>query len=258
VLTDPTKWILTPKPDPAASLRAFCFPYAGLGPSVFRSWTSEFPAHVEVCLMQPPGRESRWTEKPLLSVDAMAKAAAAALIPHLTKPFVFFGHSLGALVSFEVARELRRRQAPSPLHLFVSAHRAPQLPNPHPALRGLPDGDFVDAINRHYGGISQAVLDHPDLMALMLPCLRADITAFETYEHRDEPPLPCPIAAFGGRTDLRVSESEVEAWRVQTSDTFSLRMFEGGHFFLQTKRNDLLAAIHRELGALSSVPGVGR
>jgi medium-chain acyl-[acyl-carrier-protein] hydrolase len=249
-VSDHSKWILKPRPNPAAALRAFFFPYAGLGPSVFRGWVSEFPGNVEVCLMQPPGREGRWAEKPFVSVDALASAATEAMLPHLTIPYVTFGHSLGALVSFEVARRLRRRSAPMPLHQFVSAHRAPQLPNPHPAMRGLADAEFVDQICRQYGGIPQAVLDNPDLMELMLPCLRADLTAYETYEYHDDDPLVCPISAFGGRLDTRVSEEEVRGWREQTRESFNVQMFDGGHFFLQTHRDELLAAIRRELGAL--------
>jgi len=252
-VSDHSKWVLKPRPNPAASLRAFFFPYAGLGPSVFRSWVSEFPGNVEVCLMQPPGREGRWAEKAFVSIDGLATGAAESLMPHLTMPYVFFGHSLGALVGFEVARRLRRRGAPMPLHMFVSAHRAPQLPNPHPEMRGLADADFVEQICRHYGGIPQAVLDNPDLMELMLPCLRADLTAFETYAYQEDEPLVCPLTAFGGRGDKRVSEDEVKAWRDQTREGFIHQMFDGGHFFLQTERDGLLGAIRRELGTLRAV-----
>ena len=258
VVTDQSKWVLKPRPNPVAGLRVFCFPYAGLGPSVFRSWVGEFPGNVEVCLMQPPGREGRWAEPPFVSVDQLATAASDALQPHLTLPYVFFGHSLGALVSFEVARTLRRQGAPMPQHLFVSAHRAPQMPNPHPEMRGLGDADFVDQICRHYGGIPQAVLDNPDLMELMLPCLRADLTAFETYAYHSEDPLVCPISAFGGRADKRVSEEEVRGWRDQTRETFSVQMFDGGHFFLQSHRDELVAAIRREIGGLRVLTAVRR
>ena len=120
------------------------------------------------------------------------------IVPLLTTPFVFFGHSLGAMTSFEVARRLRRAGQPMPLRMFASAHRAPHLPHPHPILHGLADKEFIDQLCRQYGGIPQAVLDNPDLVELMLPCLRADFTVFETYSYGDEAPLPCPITAFGG------------------------------------------------------------
>jgi surfactin synthase thioesterase subunit len=246
------RWIFRPRPNPAATLRVFCFPYAGLGASVFRTWAQEFPSNVELCLMQPPGREGRWLEKAFVDVRALAESASDALTELMSLPFVFYGHSLGALTSFEVARALRRRRLPLPLHLFVAAHRAPQLSNPHPALRQLPDRDFIAEISRQFDGIPQAVLDNPDLVELMLPCLRADFTAFETYSYPAAEPLACPISAFGGRMDRRVSESELTPWRDQTTERCTVRMFDGNHFFLQDSRDALLATIRQELGALTA------
>lgn len=244
---------MRPRPNESATARLFCFPYAGLGASVFRPWTPAFPASVELILMQPPGREARWGEKAFLEVPALADAATAAIAPHLGAPFAFFGHSLGALVSFEVARRLRRQRQPQPSHLFVSAHRAPQLPNPHPELRHLKDREFIDQICTQYGGIPQAVLDAPELVELMLPCLRADFSVFETYRYTDEAPLACPVTAFGGKSDRRVTESEVSAWRVQTTGEFRFEMFEGGHFFFQDRRDEVLNSIKRDLDSVGLV-----
>jgi len=111
-----------------------------------------------------------------------------------------------------------------------------------------------DAITSQYGGIPQAVLDNPDLVELMLPCLRADFTVFETYRYVDEAPLACPITAFGGARDRRITEHEISEWRRQTTDDFRYEMFDGDHFFLQDKRDQLLASVMRELSA----PGVAR
>jgi surfactin synthase thioesterase subunit len=245
-------WVMRPRPHQAATFRLFCFPYAGMGASVFRSWTTEFPANVELCFIQPPGREGRWSEKAFVSTRDFAPVAADALTPYLTLPFAFFGHSLGALTSFEVARVLRRRNLPQPRHLFMSAHRAPHLPNPHPTLRHLRDQEFVAEIARQYNGIPQAVLDNVDLIELMLPCLRADFTAFETYQHEIEPPLSCPITAFGGRSDPRVGEAEVAAWREQTTGAFACAQFPGDHFFLQSSRDAVLTVVRREIAAMSA------
>lgn len=245
-------WIVRPKPNPAASLRMFCFPYAGLGTSVFRTWPAAFPPHVELVLMQPPGREGRWSEKAFQNAGDLAAAATQAIVPLLTMPFVFFGHSLGAMTSFEVARRLRRAGQPMPQRLFASAHRAPQLPHPHPILHGLPDKEFIDQICKQYGGIPQAVLDNPDLVELMLPCLRADFTVFETYTYVDDAPLPCPITAFGGTRDRRITEREIGEWRQQTDNDFRIEMFDGDHFFLQERREDLLASILRDLNGVTS------
>jgi surfactin synthase thioesterase subunit len=246
-------WIVRPRPNPAASLRLFCFPYAGLGASVFRPWQALFPPSIELVPMQPPGREGRFSEKAFLDLSSLADAASTAMLPLLDMPFAFFGHSLGALVSFEVARRLRRQGQPLPLHLFASAHRAPQLPNPHPELRGLGDREFIDQVCRQYGGIPQAVLDAPELVELMLPCMRADFSVFETYRYVDDAPLPCSITAFGGTRDRRVSESEVAAWRQQTAGQFRFQMFDGGHFFIQDRRDDFMNALKRDLASVGLV-----
>ena len=249
--TDP--WIVRPRANSAPALRIFCFPYAGLGASVFRSWPAVFPASTELVLMQPPGREGRWGVKPFVDMPSLADSATEAILPHLNVPFAFFGHSLGALESFEIARRLRQRNQPQPIHMFTSAHRAPQLPNPHPEIHGLADREFVDQICQQYGGIPQAVLDNPDLVELMLPCLRADFNVFEGYVYTDEAPLDCPITAFGGTRDRRVSEPEVRAWGAQTTKTFRQQMFEGEHFFLNDQRDTLIASILKDLTAAAAL-----
>lgn len=243
-------WIVRPRPNPAAEIRLFCFPYAGLGASVFRAWPPVFPPGVELVFMQPPGREGRWSERAFLDIAGLADSATEAMLPHLGVPFAFFGHSLGALTSFEVARRLRSRGRPLPFHLFASAHRAPQLPNPNPQIRGLGDREFIEQICQQYGGIPHAILDNPELIELMLPCLRADFNVFESYEYADEPPLNCPITAFGGTRDRRISEGEISAWQAQTTREFRHEMFAGDHFFLQDRRDELIAGIMQDLRAV--------
>ena len=225
----------------------FCFPYAGLGTSVFRAWPAAFPPQVELVLMQPPGREGRFSEKAFQSAADLADSATQAILPHLTMPFVFFGHSLGAMTSFEVARRLRKAGRPLPFRMFASAHRAPHLPHPHPIIHGLPDQAFIDQMCSQYGGIPQAVLDNPDLVELMLPCLRADFTVFETYRYDEEAPLPIPLTAFGGTRDRRITEHEISGWRQQTANEFRYEMFDGDHFFLQDRREQLIDSIMRDL-----------
>jgi medium-chain acyl-[acyl-carrier-protein] hydrolase len=188
-----------------------------------------------------------------MNLPDLVAGATNALLPHLEKPFAFFGHSLGALVSFEVTRTLRRRGLASPVRLFMSAHRAPQLPNPHAPLHGLPDGELISEICRHYAGIPQAVLDDPELLALMIPGLRADFTVFETYRYVDDAPLMCPISVFGGAEDRRVSEAELAGWKVQTHGGFTRRMLDGDHFFLQPRRDEVIAAVCADLAPV----GVG-
>jgi surfactin synthase thioesterase subunit len=250
-----TSWVLRPRPVEQARLRIFGFPYAGVGPSVFRPWLTELPPGVEMRLVQLPGREARWREPALMSIGEIAPAVTEALLPQLAEPFVFYGHSLGGLIAFEVTRLLRRRGGPMPRHMFIGAHRAPHLPNPHPPIRHLADAEFIDQIRRRYDGIPQAVLDNPELLELMLPCLRADFHAYETYDYVEDSPLPCPMSVFGGEKDTYVTATEVAGWREQTSAAFRLRMTNGNHFFLQTHRPAILAGIREDLaGAIADPP----
>jgi medium-chain acyl-[acyl-carrier-protein] hydrolase len=241
-------WIACRKPNPQARLRLFCFPYAGTGASIFRTWSDGLPADVEVCPVQFPGRGTRLMETPFTQLSPLVDALAQALVPLLDKPFAFFGHSLGALVGFELARQLRRQSGAQPVRLFVSADRAPQIPHRERPIHALPEGEFLVELRR-LNGIPGKVLEEAELMQIMLPVLRADFAVYETYVHSTEPPLNCPISTFGGLQDHRVSRGDLEAWRDQTSGSFSLRMFPGDHFFWNTIQPLLLEVLSQELGA---------
>jgi medium-chain acyl-[acyl-carrier-protein] hydrolase len=239
-------WIACRKPRPQARLRLFCFPYAGGGALIFRTWADSLPADVEVCPIQLPGRGTRLMEPLCTQLSPLIQALAQALFPLLDKPFAFFGHSLGALVSFELARQLRRQYGVQPVRLFVSASRAPQLPHRGLPVHTLPEGDFLAEL-RHLNGIPRAVLEHEELMQITLPVLRADFAVYETYVYSTELPLNCPISTFGGLRDRTVSQSDLEAWREQTRGSFSLQMFPGDHFFLNTTQPLLLRVLSQEL-----------
>jgi len=214
--------------------------------SIFRAWSDGLPADVEVCPIQLPGRGPRLIEPPFNRLSPLIHALAEALFPLLDKPFAFFGHSLGALVSFELARQLRRQYAVQPVRLFISADRAPQIPNRDPPTHSLPEGEFLMAVRR-LNGTPREVLEDEELRQIMLLLLRADFAVYETYEYSTEPPLNCPISAFGGLQDHRVSRGDLEAWRDQTNVSFSLRMFPGDHFFLNTTQPVLLRVLSQEL-----------
>jgi medium-chain acyl-[acyl-carrier-protein] hydrolase len=237
-------WISFRKPSPHARLRLFCFPYAGAGALIFRAWSDSLPADVEVCPVQFPGRGTRLMERPFTQLLPLVESLTQGLAPLLDKPFAFFGHSLGALVSFEVARQIRREYDVHPARLFVSAGPAPQIPHRGPPIHTLPDKELLAELRRLNGTPSE-LLEHKELMEIMLPLLRADFAAYETYVYSNEPPLDCPIFAFGGLQDRKVDSSELEAWRDQTSISFSLRMVPGDHFFL--KQPLFLRALSQEL-----------
>jgi medium-chain acyl-[acyl-carrier-protein] hydrolase len=179
----------------------------------------------------------------------MVDALAQALSPFFDEPFAFFGHSMGALIGLELARWLRRERKTMPVHLFLSGRRAPQLPEPAPPSYNLPEPEFVQRV-RSLNGTPKEVLDHPELMELMIPLLRADFSVCETYEHQSEPPLDCPLTVFGGIGDVEVSRDQLEPWREHTTAAYSLRMFPGDHFFLHTAQTEMLRTIAQQLASV--------
>ncbi|MBU7583101.1 MAG: acyltransferase domain-containing protein [Nostoc sp. TH1S01] len=239
-------WVIRPQPNPQARLRLLCFPHAGAGASTFYSWIKELPSDIELSAIQLPGRESRLREASITRLKPLIQTLLPLLKPHLDLPFALFGHSMGALLSFELFRELRRQNYPLPVHLFVSGRNAPQLTDLQPPIHRLPDSQFIEQI-KHFNGIPDEILQNTKLMQQFLPALRADFAILETYFYANEPPLDCPITAFGGLEDPKVSQAGLAAWDKQTKAEFNLQMFAGGHFFLHSVREKLLRAILTQL-----------
>jgi medium-chain acyl-[acyl-carrier-protein] hydrolase len=185
-------------------------------------------------------------EPPFSRLSLLVEAMAQALLPLLDKPFVLFGHSLGSLVSFELARHLRANRSLRPVRLLVSAGPAPQIPHRGAPIHSLPENEFAAELRR-LNGTPGELLNHKELMDIVLPALRADFALYESYRYLSGPPLNCPISTFGGLSDQRVNHEDLEAWRDQTSVSFSIRMFPGDHFFLKTTEPLLLQALSQEL-----------
>jgi surfactin synthase thioesterase subunit len=235
-------WVSCPDPRPDARVRLFCFPYAGAGASVFHTWPALVPASVEVCLIQLPGREGRLLEPACSELPVLVERLGHAVGPWLDRPFAFFGHSMGALVAFELARTLRKGTAAEPAHLFVSAHCAPHLRTRGPLLHRLTDSELLLRL-RQLNGTPDEVLASVELMRLLLPTLRADCRLCETYEHSPGEPLACGVTALGGREDAAVAGAELEAWRRHTRGPFDVQMLPGDHFYLHSARTRLLRLI---------------
>ncbi len=241
------KWLSFYKPKPQARLRLFCFPHAGGGASSYRLWSKALPPEIDVCPVQLPGRENRVMDLPLGEIDALLESLTIALKPYWDIPFVFFGHSFGALISFEFIRHLRREHGVQPVHFCVSGYQAPPITNKLPPISHLPDDEFIDGL-RELDSTPEAVFEHMELMELLLPALRADFEIYEKYEYSEEKPFECPISAFGGRKDPLVLEDDLESWRNHTDNLFSVRMFPGDHFYLHgSDRKPLLEAISEDL-----------
>ena len=230
----------------SARARLFCFPYAGGGSGVFREWSAPLHDLVRVVALRPPGRESRFAEAPVPDVGMLADQIVAALTPFVTEmPFAFFGHSLGGLVAFEVARRLEKRGLAAPRALVISGCAAPTRRGERDVAR-LPREEFLAKV-RSMAGTPPEVFDHPELVSLLLPMLRADFLAAEDYTRSDGPPLDTPLFVYGGLADEDVSVDALEAWRPESSAEVALRRFRGGHFFIQSERDSVLAALRGDL-----------
>ena len=239
-------WVTFPQANPQANLRLFCFPYAGGSSVIFRTWANNLPKSIEVCPIELPGRGYRFSEAPFARLDLLVEAIAPSLLPYLDKTFAFFGHSMGTLISFELTRLINRKYGLLPVHLLIAGRHAPQLSDHHPPIHTLPEPDFIEKLCR-YNGMPKQVLVNHQLMAIFLPILRADFAICETYNYTNEPPLSCPITAFGGLQDSETSIDELEAWRNQTNNSFSLHLLPGDHFFIQSDQLLLLQLISQVL-----------
>ena len=238
-------WIISPKLNPNAKLRLFCFHHAGGGTLSFRNWAEELFPIVEVYLIQLPGRERRLSETAFTRIEPLIEELKHAILPHLNQPFAFFGYSMGSLIAFELTRYLRRNYQLYPKHLFFCAYRAPQLPKTKPPIHELPDAEFIEEL-RNLNGTPEEILANDELMSLLAPTIRADFAVIETYNYYDEPALNCPITAFGGLEDTEASREDLAAWASQTNNNFNLHMLPGDHFFINSARSQLLQLLYSE------------
>jgi medium-chain acyl-[acyl-carrier-protein] hydrolase len=242
-----TPW-LPVRPSPTPGIRLFCFPHAGAGSLAYQGWGRLLPPAIQVLPVLPPGRETRLREASYTSIEPYVEDLAAALAPELRVPYALFGHSLGALVAFELARRLRADGLAAPVHLFVSGRIAPQLTDHRRILHRLPAGDLTRELAA-LGGISGDLDLGDHRLSHVLAALRADLGVNERYAFRAEPALGTAVTALGGTTDPRVNESQLADWRTQTSGSFALHTYRGGHFYLAEPehRGALLSLVVRTL-----------
>jgi medium-chain acyl-[acyl-carrier-protein] hydrolase len=232
--------------DPA--LRLFCFPYAGGSSLIFLKWPRLLPATVDVCPVQLPGRGRRIREEPFRRLGPLVDALMEALLPYFDLPFAFFGHSMGALISYELARRLRERDRRGPAAIFVSGRRPPHLPLSEPTHH-LPDVEFIEDLRR-LNGTPEEVLASPEATELLLPMLRADFAVCQTYEYRERSPITCPIVSFGGLQDTDAVREELREWRRHTTGQFHLHLLPGDHFFINSQQPQLLRLLSKHLLAM--------
>ena len=241
-------WIAYRQPNPNARLRLFCFHYLGGAASVFREWSDALPSDIEVCPVQLPGREARLKEQSFTEFVPLIETLGQVLEPYLDKPFAFYGHSLGTLIGFELARLLRQQYGLSPIHLLVGGLQAP-----HVCISKLNTRSSYSEQMLNYlldiSEVPQSILDDQPLFEQFMHTFKADTQLLQSYIYSQEKALDCPISAFGGTDDPVVSPEELAQWYRHTSSTFKLQMLPGQHMFLKSSRELLLEAISQELMA---------
>ena len=242
-------WLPYLRPDSRASLRLFCFPYAGGNAVNFRAWADKLPSVIDVCPVELPGRGRRMTEPRYTNLLELVQTLLTTLRPYLDVPFAFFGHSMGATIAFELSRRLRGCHDLQPSHLFVSGRRAPHVPYKSRPTYDLPDAELLQELQQ-LNGTPKEVLENHELMQLMLPLLRADFEMVQTYAYSPGPMLNSSITAFGGLEDTEERREGLEAWRYHTSGNFTLHMIAGNHFFLNMSQAVLLRLLAQELDQL--------
>jgi len=227
---DPTtRWVRRYHPAPDAGSRLVCLPHAGGSASYFFQVSRMLSPRVEVLAVQYPGRQDRRTEPSVATIGELADQVFEALGPWNDRPLALFGHSMGAILGFEVA--LRLQQAGStPAVLFASGRRAPSTHRDEKVH--LRDDAGIIAEVRSLNGTDNRIVDDEELIRMALPALRVDYKAIETYQYQPGPGLDCPIHALVGDDDPKASVGEVEAWGGHTTAGFKLHVFPGGHFYL--------------------------
>lgn len=228
-----------------AALRLFCFPYAGGDARAFREWQQHLP-EAEVCPVHLPGRGRRFNEPLFTRLPLLVDTLAKEISWEEHSPFALYGHSMGALICFELARELHRRYGVHPVHMFVSGRRAPHLNSVKRHTHDLPREEFIAEL-KHLNGTPQEVLAHAEMMDVFLPVLRADFELIETYEYGFDERLSCPITAYGGLHDQDVPVESLREWGVHSLTECRVRMFPGGHFFIHTAQSHFVDVLRRDL-----------
>ncbi len=242
------KWIVIPQPRASAKIILLCFPFAGGSSNSFRPWVPLMPPAVELRAVELPGHGTRLSEPLAQDIKELIEPIARGILPTLDKPFAIFGHSMGALLGFEVALFLQQQFNKVAEHVFLSGHGAPGSPRHEPKIHHLPKPQFIAKI-KEYNGTPQEVLEHEELMELMIPILKADFRICEMYQHYSNNKLMAPITAMGGINDPSTFREDLEAWKNFTTGDFKVRLFPGDHFYLLQQKVNLLKAILTDISS---------
>jgi surfactin synthase thioesterase subunit len=231
---------------PDAKIRLICFPSAGAGASVYGRWSEHLPHEIEAWAVQLPGRETRRLETSLTDLQAIADDCARLAQPLLDRPYALFGHSMGALAAFEVARRLTAGGC-EPLALFVSGRAAPHISRGYEGIEQLPDDEFITRMDTMFGGVPDLLKTDAEFRELYLPPLRADVAAVARYTPSDRSPCSFPIHVLGGSEDRSVTRAALEAWESYAASEFRVHVFPGDHFYVYSTREPVIALVSSAL-----------
>ncbi|WP_347553054.1 thioesterase domain-containing protein (plasmid) [Pseudalkalibacillus hwajinpoensis] len=237
------KWITVNELKPEARYRLFCFPYAGGASSIYNNWNKYLPADIELFPIELPGRGRRISEPPIRNMNLLIRTIVRDLLPYFKeKRFMFFGHSMGAILSYELTNLLLKNEGMSPEKLFVSAHRAPHVPRVSNQTYNQSDETLIQKL-KELNGTADIILNTPELLDLVLPIMRADLELCETYKFKNHNPLTIPITAFAGDNDKNVLVDSVRKWDERTTNQFNLEIIKGDHFFINDQTENMVEKI---------------
>lgn len=241
-----SRWLRRPRPVAHPRLRLVCLPHCGGTAGAFYGWTATLPADVELVAVQYPGRQDRFGEPCLRHMGELADGVTQALLPLLDRPVALFGHSMGAALAYEVTLCLETRYRARPQQLFVSGRASPTCPEKGRDLYLRDDAAMLAGLVE-LGGLDQAVIADPELLALLMPSFRADLRLIETYRPHDIRPVTVPVTAYTGDADPGVPVTGVAAWADLAAGGFDVRVFPGGHFYLVDQESELVSDVSERL-----------
>jgi medium-chain acyl-[acyl-carrier-protein] hydrolase len=249
-LTRPeSPWLVVHSPRPAAKAQLLCFPHAGSSAALYRHWHEFFPAELEVVAVEYPGRGRRRPERRFTRISSLVPAAVGAIADSLTKPFIAFGHSLGALIGFECLRHLHHYRGRRPIALLAAGCRGPSVPARRGPIYALPDDRFINELKR-LNGTPPELLADSRLLNCFLPVLRSDLEMMDLYAYERLSNLDCEIVTYGGQDDSEASPDDLDAWAFETQGAFARRVYAGSHFFLSDADSPAFAALREDVAAL--------
>lgn len=239
-------WLNLYQPRPLAKVRLFCFPHAGCAAATYGGWAAALPPDIESYAIEYPGRGARRAERPFVRLPALVAALLTSVGDAFTMPFATFGHCLGALIAFELVRQLQRQGQSPPVAMFVAGCRGPSLPPRKPPVYTLSEPELLDEL-RALNGMSDDMLARRDLLDLFLPTLRADFEVGDTYVYRPAAKIDCPIIASAGAADPETPPDDLQAWAAESHEPLIVRRYPGDHFFLRTAEASVLHDLARDL-----------